>query len=166
MFEPGAFSLAQRLTNLGYKGVVFSAIGFLAGVVGTSLTNGLMVLRKKLDPNFTLVNEPPNIIYNAGTWGLHMGLSANLRYQVLGGTDRILVGVMPLTLFRFYQAGIRCLNNVVGGISFVTLARILGVQKSGASPPVQPAVLPEASKAASIASSSSGKAKASKPLKK
>ena len=66
MFEPGAFTVVQRLTNLLYKGAVFSAIGFVAGIMGTSLTNGLLVVRKNLDPNFALVNEPPNIIYNAG----------------------------------------------------------------------------------------------------
>jgi len=31
---------------------VFGLVGFCAGVIGTSLSNGLMVLRKRLDPNF------------------------------------------------------------------------------------------------------------------
>jgi hypothetical protein len=34
-------------------------------------------------------------------------------------------------LFRAYSAVIRGLNNIVGGISFVTIARMFGVQKSG-----------------------------------
>ena len=72
-----------------------------------------------------------------------MGLSANVRYQILGGTDRVLVSVMPLTVFRIYQAAIRALNNVIGGISFVTLARILGVQKSGSVPVAEPPKEPE-----------------------
>lgn len=38
----------QRLTNLVYKGAVFAVIGFFAGVVGTSLSNGLLELRKKV----------------------------------------------------------------------------------------------------------------------
>ncbi|PNH04604.1 hypothetical protein TSOC_009216 [Tetrabaena socialis] len=46
MFEPGSFTVAQRLTNLGYKGAVFAVIGFFAGVLGTSLSNGLLALRK------------------------------------------------------------------------------------------------------------------------
>ena len=45
--------------------------------------------RKNLDPNYESRNEAPNILFNAATWGLHMGLSSNLRYQVLGGTDRV-----------------------------------------------------------------------------
>ncbi|GAX76058.1 hypothetical protein CEUSTIGMA_g3501.t1 [Chlamydomonas eustigma] len=131
MFEPGIFTGGQRLINFCYKGVVFSGIGFLAGMLGTTITNCLLLLRKNLDPNFKLVNEPPNIIYNAGTWALHMGLSSNLRYQVLGGSDQVLLQLMPITAFRLYQTFIRALNNVIGGISFVTLARVLGVQKSG-----------------------------------
>jgi len=34
-------------------------------------------------------NEQPNVIANAATWGLHMGLSANTRYQLLGGLDSV-----------------------------------------------------------------------------
>ncbi len=48
MFEPGAFSVAKRLTNLVYKGGVFAVIGFFAGVAGTSLSNGLLALRKQV----------------------------------------------------------------------------------------------------------------------
>ena len=43
---------------------------------------------------------------------------------------QILVNALPLPVFRIYSAAIRGANNVVGGISFVTLARILGVQKA------------------------------------
>ncbi|KXZ55646.1 hypothetical protein GPECTOR_2g1196 [Gonium pectorale] len=131
-FERGAFTVGQRLTNLVYKGAVFAVIGFFAGVVGTSLSNGLLALRKKMDPNFKLQNEPPNVVYNAFTWAVHMGVSSNLRYQTLGGLDAQLIKVMPVGGFRLYQAFIRAANNVVGGMSFATLARVLGTQKSAA----------------------------------
>ena len=52
MFQPG-FSLGSRLVNFGYKGVVFAFIGMCAGLVGTTTSNGLLLLRKKLDPSFT-----------------------------------------------------------------------------------------------------------------
>ena len=45
MFEPGSFSAGQRLINLGYKGVMFSGIGFFAGILGTAITNTLLVVR-------------------------------------------------------------------------------------------------------------------------
>ena len=34
-------------------------------------------------------------------------------------------------LFRTYSAVIRGANNIVGGMSFVTIARLFGVQKAG-----------------------------------
>jgi len=46
--------------------------------------------------------------------------------------------VMPLTAFRLYSAFIRALNNMVGGISFVIIARMFGVQK--APPAAEPAL--------------------------
>lgn len=132
MFEPG-FAVSKRLLNFGYKGLIFSTIGLLAGIVGTATSNGLLSLRKKLDPTFVTNNEAPNILFNAATWSAHMGFSSNLRYQVLGGTDRILSNVMPIGVFRVYSTAIRTLNNILGGISFVTLARLFGVQKAAGS---------------------------------
>jgi hypothetical protein len=134
MFEPGAFTAVQRLTNFAYKGVVFAAIGMAAGVVGTSISNGLIEVRKRMDPNFVQQNEAPSVIGNAACWSLHMGLSSNLRYQALGGVDRALVKVMPTAAFRLYGAVIRAINNAVGGISFVVIARAFGVQKAAEAP--------------------------------
>ncbi|KAI8468296.1 MAG: hypothetical protein J3K34DRAFT_427752 [Monoraphidium minutum] len=129
MFEPG-FSVPSRLVNFAYKGVIFSVIGLLAGIVGTSISNGLLSLRQKLDPSFVSQNEPPNILGNAACWSLQMGVSSNLRYQLLGGTDVILVKAMPQAAFRLYSAVIRAANNVLGGMTFVLVARALGVQKA------------------------------------
>lgn len=150
MFEPGAYSVGARGLNFLYKGGVFAVIGLMAGIIGTATSNGLLLMRKKLDPDFKLQNEPPNILYNACTWSLHMGISSNLRYQILGGTDRVLVNVMPQALFRTYSALIRGFNNIVGGMSFVTLARYLGVQKAttpvALAPPPPPPPPPEEKK--------------------
>lgn len=64
-------------------------IGLMAGTVGTSISNGLLALRKQLDPNFVTQNEPPSVVGNAACWALHMGISSNLRYQLLGGADGV-----------------------------------------------------------------------------
>ena len=42
MFEPGAYTLANRLGTFVYKGTIFAAVGFAAGLVGTALSNGLI----------------------------------------------------------------------------------------------------------------------------
>ena len=52
LFQPG-YPLGKRLVNFAYKGTVFAFIGMCAGLVGTATSNGLLELRKKLDPGFT-----------------------------------------------------------------------------------------------------------------
>lgn len=134
LFEPG-FSLGSRLINFGYKGCVFAFIGMCAGLVGTATSNGLLELRKKMDPTFSSPNTPPSIVGNASCWALHMGVSSNLRYQMLNGVDMILQPIMPSSLFRLFTSVVRGANNMVGGISFVVLAKALGVQKSAEQAP-------------------------------
>ena len=71
------------------QGMVFAIVGFAAGIVGTSLSNGLLAVRQRLDPTFESQNKPPNILLNAGTWATHMGVSSNVRYQLLNGMDMV-----------------------------------------------------------------------------
>lgn len=128
-FEPG-FPISKRFLNLGYKGVVFGLVGFCAGVIGTSLSNGLIAMRKRFDPNFEVQNKAPGILANAGVWGTHMGISSNVRYQMLNGLDMVMAPAMPPSAFKGVSSIIRLLNNIVGGMSFVTLAKLFNVQPS------------------------------------
>ena len=57
--------------------------------VGTSISNGLITVRKMADPNFVQQNETPNIVLNSLAWTLHMGVSSNVRYQMLNGLDMV-----------------------------------------------------------------------------
>ncbi|CAL5387000.1 unnamed protein product [Camellia sinensis] len=104
MFEPGPCGLISRLGTFVYKGVLFSAVGFAAGLVGTAISNGLIKMRKKMDPNFETPNKALPTILNAATWAIHVGSSVVV---------------------------LRCLNNVLGGMSFVILARLTGAQSVG-----------------------------------
>ncbi|XP_074582203.1 protein RETICULATA-RELATED 3, chloroplastic-like [Curcuma longa] len=129
MFEPGSYSLLSRLGTLVYKGTTFAAVGFAAGLVGTAISNGLIALRKRMDPEFEVPNKPPPTLLNSGTWALHMGLSSNFRYQTLNGLEFVLEKVLPPAGFKTSVLVLRCLNNVLGGMSFVLLARLTGSQK-------------------------------------
>jgi len=129
MFQPG-FSVAKRAVNFAYKGTIFAFIGLSAGLIGTAISNGLLLARKRFDPSFETQNTPPNVLANASCWALHMGVSSNLRYQILNGMDMILQPKMPSAVFRLFTPVIRGANNAVGGVSFVVLAKLLGVQKA------------------------------------
>lgn len=130
MFEPGAYSLGSRVATLVSKGTTFAVVGFGAGLMGTAISNGLIAMRKRMDPAFETPNKAPPTLLNAGTWALHMGISSNLRYQTLNGVEFLLGNVMPPPVFKVSVIALRCMNNVLGGMSFVMLARLTGAQKS------------------------------------
>jgi hypothetical protein len=130
MFEPGSFTIAQRLGTFVYKGALFAAVGFFAGLLGTSLSNALIAARKKYDPSFKTDNKAPPTILNAATWAIHMGISSNLRYQAINGMEFGMAKLFPPSLFKLSVFLIRALNNVSGGVSFVALARLTGSQRS------------------------------------
>eukprot|EP00252_Welwitschia_mirabilis_P014115 TRINITY_DN31157_c0_g1_i1.p1 TRINITY_DN31157_c0_g1~~TRINITY_DN31157_c0_g1_i1.p1 ORF type:complete len:369 (+),score=60.14 TRINITY_DN31157_c0_g1_i1:185-1291(+) len=129
MFEVGSYGLVQRLGTFVYKGAVFGTVGFAAGLVGTCLSNTLISIRKKMDPEFQTPNKAPPTLLNSTTWALHMGLSSNFRYQTLNGIEFLLEKGFPPVLFKSSVVLLRCANNVLGGMSFVALARLTGSQK-------------------------------------
>lgn len=67
-----------------------------------------------------------------------MGFSSNLRYQALNGLDMVLQPVVPSSAFRLITSVIRGANNMAGGISFVMIAKALGVQKAAEAAPAAP----------------------------
>ena len=71
------------------QGFLFALGGMAAGLTGTAISNTLLLARQKLDPDFKVQNEAPNVPLNAATWAAHMGISSNVRYQVLNGLDMV-----------------------------------------------------------------------------
>lgn len=128
MFEAGQFSVSQRLGNFVFKGTAFAAMGMAAGITGTAISNGLIIVRKTFDPKFETQNKLPNIFSNASAWALHMGISSNIRYQVINGMDAVVVKILPPGVFKVATSAVRTGNNIVGGSSFVFFARLTGVQ--------------------------------------
>ena len=140
MFEPGAFSLPQRLGTFVFKGAVFAVVGFSAGLLGTLISNVLIGTRKRMDPSFKPQNAAPPTVLNAATWALHMGLSSNLRYQAVNGLEFTLARVLTVQpVFKASVFFVRAANNLLGGMSFVALAKLTGSQKvKGASEETKP----------------------------
>lgn len=71
------------------QGLVFAIVGFAAGIIGTATSNLLLAVRKRLDSSFESQNKAPNVLLNAGVWATHMGVSSNVRYQMLNGLDMV-----------------------------------------------------------------------------
>ncbi|CAL0328377.1 unnamed protein product [Lupinus luteus] len=132
MFEPGLFSVMDRFGTLVYKGSILAVAGLAAGLVGTLVSNGLTKIRanlenKKVGPT----KKSPPIVLNALTWAAHMGISTNMRYQSLNGIEFVLERGLSPSVFKSSVLVLRVLNNVVGGMSFVVLARLTGAQSVG-----------------------------------
>ncbi|KAL1180790.1 hypothetical protein V6Z11_A02G002400 [Gossypium hirsutum] len=108
---------------------------FEPGLVGTAISNGLIMMRKKMDPSFETPNKPPPTLLNAFTWATHMGVSSNLRYQTLNGVEFLLAKGLPPLAFKSSVVVLRCLNNVLGGMTFVILAKFTGSQSVDQKPP-------------------------------
>ena len=147
---------------------MFGVVGLGAGLAGTAVSNGLIAIRKALDPRFESQNALPNVLLNASCWGAHMGVSSNIRYQLINGMEMVggraapppgrqgcmshsnhlpsraaqsrdgalhiplqvlqpRMGAMP---FRVLTSLVRTGNNILGGVSFVLLAKVMGVQQS------------------------------------
>ncbi|RDY07347.1 Protein RETICULATA-RELATED 3, chloroplastic, partial [Mucuna pruriens] len=128
MFEPGPYGVPARCGTLLYKGCVFGLVGLGAGLIGTVISNGLIAARKRVDPTFETPNKAPPTVLNALTWAAHMGISSNVRYQTLNGLEFVLAKEVPPFIFKSLVLGLRLLNNIVGGMSFVMLARLTGSQ--------------------------------------
>ena len=88
VFERG-FSMKGRAINMAFKSFTFGIIGFAAGLAGTCISNGLIAVRKRCDPQFVSQNESPNVLLNSMAWTVHMGISSNIRYQLLNGFDMV-----------------------------------------------------------------------------
>lgn len=81
------------------QGFLFAFVGMCAGLTGTAISNGLLLLRQKLDPKFKSQNEAPNVPLNAATWAAHMGISSNVRYQILNGLDMVSPNIPEVVSF-------------------------------------------------------------------
>ncbi|KAK7382888.1 hypothetical protein VNO80_02041 [Phaseolus coccineus] len=128
MFEPGPYGIVERCGTLLYKGGLFALVGLAAGLAGTAISNGLIAVRKRVDPTFQSPNKAPPTLLNALTWAAHMGVSSNLRYQSLNGLEFLLEKCVSPLVFKSSVLALRLANNVVGGMTFVMLARLTGSQ--------------------------------------
>jgi hypothetical protein len=73
------FTLAQRFGAVVRNGGKLFAVGTVASLVGVGLTDGIVMARQALDPEFIPLNPPQNIAITAALYGLYMSVSSNLR---------------------------------------------------------------------------------------
>ncbi|GBG92008.1 hypothetical protein CBR_g54103 [Chara braunii] len=133
--SPGrSFTVNQRLATLFVKGAQYGLAGFLCGLVGQGMANSLMSFKRRLNKGGNEVADVPipPLLKTAACWALFMGVSSNLRYQMINGMERVVEASViakhvPQVAMAF-TVGIRFANNIYGGMQFVDLARWAGIQ--------------------------------------
>uniref|UniRef100_A0A7S2JKM3 Uncharacterized protein n=1 Tax=Cyanoptyche gloeocystis TaxID=77922 RepID=A0A7S2JKM3_9EUKA len=139
VFEPRNFSLAQRAATLAVRGLQYFTIGTLGGLLGTSLTYGLVRLKSLLAPSHHSGSDHklPPLLGNSVTLGAFMAISSNPRYQLVNGVELLAERVLrpsPL-LSAAFVAALRFANSVWGDVQWVQLSYILGLQTQTAKQP-------------------------------
>ena len=75
-------------------------------------------------------NESPGVLANASCWALHMGVGSNARHQLFNGVDMVLQPIVPRGRSGLWPPWRGAQTTwSVGGISFVTIAKVFVVQK-------------------------------------
>jgi hypothetical protein len=134
------YSPAARAACLGVKFGEYSLAGMACGAVGQAVANGLMAVKRAVSesraraagappphPGLT----PPPVGLTALTWGLFMGASSNVRYQVVYGLERAVDSTLAKSFPPAAYAAtlaFRFANNVIGGENFIDMARWTGIQ--------------------------------------
>jgi hypothetical protein len=78
------WTLAQRAAAPIRNGAKLLAVGFTASMLGVGITNGLIAIRRMLNPDFA-AGQAQNPLVVSSAYAAYMASSSNLRYQVLAG---------------------------------------------------------------------------------
>jgi hypothetical protein len=61
------------------------------------------------------------------TGALHMGISANTRYQIVNGIERVLYSILPQNVARFASVAARLSNNLLGARLWIVMTNLTGL---------------------------------------
>jgi hypothetical protein len=82
------YTKLSRTSALLYKAAQLSGVGVAIGAAGGAASHLLLARRKRADPSFTPSVPIPSVGASALGYGAWLGLSGNIRYNLLGGADR------------------------------------------------------------------------------
>lgn len=82
------YTMATRAASFGAKAAELSALGAITGGLFHGINKGLVALHQKRDEDFQPSIPVPDLKSSMLGMGAYLGLSCNLRYQLIGGADR------------------------------------------------------------------------------
>eukprot|EP00890_Picochlorum_soloecismus_P002669 jgi/Picsp_1/3402/NSC_06240-R1_chloroplast lumenal protein len=125
------YTFSDRVGCYIARGLEYSLAGIVCGFVGQGIASGLMTAKRQYMGSKEGDVEVPPVFESALVWGAFMGLSANTRYQVVFGLERIVDETVARRIPQvayLTTLAIRFVNNIIGGEQFIDMARWAGVQ--------------------------------------
>lgn len=129
-----SFSFLQRIGAIVGNGAKVFAVGTISSLVGTGVVNALINAKKAVDKSAADELETLPVVATSVGYGIYMGVSSNLRYQILAGVieQRILEPLLHqhklmLTAISF---AVRTGNTFLGSLLWVDYCRWVGIQKA------------------------------------
>jgi hypothetical protein len=116
-FQPGDFTVAQRALCWVRKWRLYSVIGCAAAVLSMALTG--VVSRD------ASLLAAPRLARAALTGCLHLGISANSRYQLVNGAEVLMYRSLPTGVARVGSVALRFANNCLGARLWIALSAAL-----------------------------------------
>ncbi|CAI8597390.1 unnamed protein product [Vicia faba] len=138
------WDLNHRIASVLFGGLKLAGVGFISSIGAVASSNSLFAVRKLLNPAIItdqqIARSP--ILKTAVVYALFLGISANLRYQIIAGvvehriSDQFASQTFLVNLLSFVS---RTINSYWGTQQWIDLARDTGLQVRTTESPDPPA---------------------------
>ena len=119
VFQEGNFTLTRRIGCYLAKGRFYAVIGAISCTFSMFLALVLSGQTAKITPEY---------LFRASLTGaLHMGVSANTRYQIVNGIERVLFSVLPGNVAKIASVATRLSNNLMGARLWIVMTAMTGL---------------------------------------
>lgn len=129
VFATGLYTNMQRIACFCWKSLQYGIIGFSMGVAGSAAVNSMTDLRELTDAKFEPPSEAPSAILTGLGWLYFMGISSNVRYNLIAFAEQFLYRRHPGSLSKMGSIALRLVNNFAAAYLWVDLADEIGVQQ-------------------------------------
>ncbi|XP_052200292.1 protein RETICULATA-RELATED 6, chloroplastic-like [Diospyros lotus] len=134
------WNVSHRVASVLVGGLKLANVGFISSIGAVAASNILYTIRKLLNPAVVTNqrNKRSPILRTAVAYGFFLGISANLRYQVIAGivehriSDQFASEAFLVNMLSFL---VRTVNSYWGTQQWVDFARLTGIQAKAREPP-------------------------------
>jgi hypothetical protein len=110
------FDMPKRIYSFFYKAAQLSLVGMVTGAGGAALSSVMPSARNKES-----TVPIPTVSTSASSYGAFLGLSGNLRYQLVNGAERLMQDQFQhLGVVIFFSTALRVMNIQIGDVTRLT----------------------------------------------